>query len=544
MYKIKCDDFTIYNPLNQDLVQDLVIESPTLSLGNNKAGSLSFSIYPMHPHYAKIKRMKSIISVYQDNLILFKGRVFTDNTNFFNVKKVEVEGLLAYFNDSIVRPYTFSGTVEEYVDFLINQHNDQVEEFQKFKRGNVTVHDNNDYIIRANSNTQKTWEEIEDKLIKLLGGFICIRYEEDGNYIDYIEDFTDVSTQDIKFSINLLDLEENVSVDDFATCIIPYGASINDEIDTESEEKRIDIKSVNEGIDYIQDNVAVELYGKIYEVVIWEDVREPKNLLSKAKIYLSNAINFSNTLTVKAIDLHLTDEKIEAFKIGDYIKVYSKLHDIEEILLLNSYSVDLTNPSSFVFTLGREARSFMGDQIETDRNNSNRIDVVEKEVEENKTSIDKNLKETQIYINKVIENSEENIRTMLKEYSKVSDTEELNNKISLELNHTAEKIDMVFNTLSERITNENGEIIREINEISKYIRFVNGDIVLGEVGNDLTTKISNGRISFLYNDTLEVAYITDRKLYITEAEILTQIVIGNFAFIPRRNGNLSFMKVR
>lgn len=541
MYKIKCDDFTIYSPLNQDLV----IESPTLSLGNNKAGSLSFSIYPTHPHYGKIKRMKSIISLYQDEQILFKGRVFTDNTNFFNVKKVEVEGLLAYFNDSIVRPYAFSGTVEEYVDFLINQHNEQVEEFQRFKRGTVTVQDNNDYIIRANSNTPKTWEEIEDKLIKLLGGFICIRYEEDGNYIDYIEDFTDVSTQDIKFSINLLDLEENVSVDDFATCIIPYGASINDdEIDTESEEKRIDIKSVNEGIDYIQDNVAVGLYGKIYEVVIWEDVREPKNLLSKAKIYLSNAINFSNTLTVKAIDLHLTDEKIEAFKIGDYIKVYSKLHDIEEILLLNSYSVDLTNPSSFVFTLGREARSFMGDQIETDRDNSNRIDVVEKEVEENKTSIDKNLKETQIYINKVIENSEENIRTMLKEYSKVSDTEELNNKISLELNHTAEKIDMVFNNLSERITTENGEIIREINEISKYIRFVNGDIVLGEVGNELTTKISNGRISFLYNDTLEVAYITDRKLYITEAEILTQIVIGNFAFIPRRNGNLSFMKVR
>lgn len=540
MYKIKCDDFTIYSPLNQDLV----IESPTLSLGNNKAGSLSFSIYPTHPHYGKIKRMKSIISLYQDEQILFKGRVFTDNTNFFNVKKVEVEGLLAYFNDSIVRPYAFSGTVEEYVDFLINQHNEQVEEFQRFKRGTVTVQDNNDYIIRANSNTPKTWEEIEDKLIKLLGGFICIRYEEDGNYIDYIEDFTDVSTQDIKFSINLLDLEENVSVDDFATCIIPYGASINDEIDTESEEKRIDIKSVNEGIDYIQDNVAVGLYGKIYEVVIWEDVREPKNLLSKAKIYLSNAINFSNTLTVKAIDLHLTDEKIEAFKIGDYIKVYSKLHDIEEILLLNSYSVDLMNPSSFVFTLGREARSFMGDQIETDRDNSNRIDVVEKEVEENKTSIDKNLKETQIYINKVIENSEENIRTMLKEYSKVSDTEELNNKISLELNHTAEKIDMVFNNLSERITTENGEIIREINEISKYIRFVNGDIVLGEVGNELTTKISNGRISFLYNDTLEVAYITDRKLYITEAEILTQIVIGNFAFIPRRNGNLSFMKVR
>lgn len=75
-------------------------------------------------------------------------------------------------------------------------------------------------------------------------------------------------------------------------------------------------------------------------------------------------------------------------------------------------------------------------------------------------------------------------------------------------------------------------------DISKYIRFVDGDIILGEVGNDLVLKIQNDRISFLESN-VEVAYLSNHKLYITDSEIVNRMDIGNFAWYSRSNGNMT-----
>lgn len=568
------------------MFKDLVVGDPNLNLEVNKAGSLAFTIYPNHKYFNSIKKMESIIQVYQGNKILFKGRVYSDTVNFYKVKKVEVEGILAYFNDSIIRPYEFTGNVEDYLTFLINQHNEQVEEFQRFKLGTVTVEDPNDYIARANSSLPNTWAEIEEKLIGLLGGYICIRYEDDGNYIDYLADYTDVSTQEIKFRVNLLDLENVVKGDTLATCIIPYGAKLSDinnaeeespeeetpeeeipedeiesiedetpeedttneeEDSSTSDEERLSIKDVNNGLDYIQNDEAVAKYGRIYEVVTWEDVTDATNLLNKARAYLSTSINLTGSLTIKAVDLHLTNKEIEAFKVGDYIKVYSTPHGINETLLLTSYSLPLADPSGFTFTLGAESSSFVDSQITTERENANnvqRIDIIDKQVGDLNKSVNESVNESLYFVNQAVETSEEFTRTLLEAYAKTSDLEELNETISLTFSQTAEEINYRFSTVTDRITTENEELSRELEEITKYVRIVDGGIILGEVGNALTTKIANGRISFLYNDTDEVAYISENKLYITNAEILTEIVIGKFAFKPRANGNLSFLKVR
>lgn len=44
-----------------------------------------------------------------------------------------------------------------------------------------------------------------------------------------------------------------------------------------------------------------------------------------------------------------------------------------------------------------------------------------------------------------------------------------------------------------------------------------------------------------WNPAGEVAYISDSKLYITQAEILTDLQLGKFAYTPRNNGNLSLL---
>ena len=353
MYTIKLDDLTLWTPADNQLK----LLNPTLNLAVNTTGSLSFRITPDHRYYDRLTKMKSIITVYQDARTLFKGRVFADTTDFRKIKKVDVEGLLGYFNDSIVRPYEFTGSVEDYFALLVAQHNSQVESHQRFKVGTVTVTDPNNYITRASSNTPTTWAEMNEKLIKLLGGYLVIRYEADGNYIDYLADYTDTSTQQIAFAVNLLDLNLENKADKVRTCIIPYGAK------DEATGNLVDITSVNGGVDYIADEEAVARYGKIFEVVTWDDVTLPENLLTRARYYLADKIKLLSKLTVKAVDLHLADETIEAFKLGDYVQIYSEPHGIDERVLLTAYSMDITNPAGCTITLGLEKSSFLGEQM-------------------------------------------------------------------------------------------------------------------------------------------------------------------------------------
>ena len=115
------------------------------------------------------------------------------------------------------------------------------------------------------------------------------------------------------------------------------------------------------------------------------------------------------------------------------------------------------------------------------------------------------------------------------------------------VNTQFEQTKNAFNFNFEQLTKNMNALVSEtdsgFSEIKKYIRFIDGAIVIGEEGNPLILKMINDRISFLENGN-EVAYISNRRMYITDTEILNSLSIGNFAFKPRENGNLSFGKVR
>ena len=89
-------------------------------------------------------------------------------------------------------------------------------------------------------------------------------------------------------------------------------------------------------------------------------------------------------------------------------------------------------------------------------------------------------------------------------------------------------------------TDELGNIISNNQSIlEEYIRFKGALIELGRVGNDFSAELSNTELAFKQNGQ-KIAYISNNKLYITDAEVQNKLVIGKFAFIPRENGNLSF----
>jgi hypothetical protein len=74
-------------------------------------------------------------------------------------------------------------------------------------------------------------------------------------------------------------------------------------------------------------------------------------------------------------------------------------------------------------------------------------------------------------------------------------------------------------------------------EITDYIRFVGGNIELGKGDNLYTLKIENDRINIYYNGQSISNWQQDKFT-------VSQLNLGNFAFIPRQNGSLGFRKVK
>lgn len=142
-----------------------------------------------------------------------------------------------------------------------------------------------------------------------------------------------------------------------------------------------------------------------------------------------------------------------------------------------------------------------------------------------------------------IQKTSESIRMEVSEdYYKKDQTDDLLGTISTALDQTKDSFMMQFNSFQADLENINADNSAKFQELYQYIRFKGGSIELGESGNTITLTIENDRISFKQAGQ-EIAYMSNNQLYITDANIVTSLRIGNFIFSPRPNGSLDFKKV-
>lgn len=360
IYKVYCDGSLLYH----SKLESLKIISPSVELEANKTGSFKFTVPVDHPYYGLIHKLKSIITVYQDDYLLFRGRVLDDEIGWHNEKAVSCEGEMAFLLDSIMRPYDFSGSIAEYLALLLDSHNGQVDEEKRFVLGNVTVTDANDYIVRSNIDYTDTWTELNNKLLNNLGGYLQIRHEDGVRYLDYLQDFTLLAPQTITFGKNLLDLKRISKGADIATAVIPLGAKLKDAEGNDTDQ-RLTIVAVNDGSDTIVDDGAKAQYGLIVKTVIFDDVTEASNLLNKGKAHLAQLVNLPETIELTAADLATLGEKITSFHVGTKVRVNSKPHGIDQLFTVSKLSINLFDPASNKLTLGGVVDTFTSKTSQT-----------------------------------------------------------------------------------------------------------------------------------------------------------------------------------
>lgn len=262
-----------------------MIASPEVKTELNKAGSFQFTIFPMHPYYDQLIKMKTKIDVVLNGENIFTGRVLYTQTDLYRQRKVYCEGCLAYLLDTVQESYEFNSkvtqfydmTVYEFLDRLLVRHNkmfitdrmgvldnfqnsltdigipegntDTTERLYKalkvynntrttnadvyhiddstklFKLGTVNAEGTSDKFKFEIKGHKKTLDMILETLVDTIGGFIrAYRDPEDGWYVlEWRDKFGNENMQPIEFGSNLIELQQDESGVETFTRLYPSG---------------------------------------------------------------------------------------------------------------------------------------------------------------------------------------------------------------------------------------------------------------------------------------------------------------------------------
>ncbi|MEF2736280.1 MAG: carbohydrate binding domain-containing protein [Bifidobacterium choerinum] len=108
-----------------------------------------------------------------------------------------------------------------------------------------------------------------------------------------------------------------------------------------------------------------------------------------------------------------------------------------------------------------------------------------------------------------------------------------------------ETLDTALMDVNGRIEATNNELAAEVDARRQYMSFdsVNG-LMIGDMSDDAAYRmqLTSNRLEFKAGDAI-AAYVSNEQLYINNAQVLSTLRIGGFAWLPRENGHMSLQYV-
>lgn len=407
-YKLLYDKQILFDVYSGDYVTDA-----QLSMSVNAISYFDFTISLTHSLYAIVAEHAGIVELYFDDAKLFSGEITEISVDLNGNKDITCAGALDYLSYTLVRPYsTIDGeadllapsSVDGYFNWLIEQHNKHCLDSRKHffvgvNQGNLL--DNNNYIYRASSTLPTTSSEIEDKILNSVGGYLYVRYKDDKNILDLYADTHEANTQIIDFGVNITDFVKTTSTDDQYTAVIATGYTPDPpEDDPQKKMNPITLEGCVDGGtpyspsivkmgDVVYDVNAVARYGYKEYHVSNDDIKTYDGLLQYACKVLNKLLSPSLNVSVKAVDLSLyMKDKYEHMQVGQTVRVRSKLHNIDEYLVVNSITLDMNNPENTEYQLGESYDTLTGQQSSYLRSlNSSIVSNLDSETKKNAKDI-------------------------------------------------------------------------------------------------------------------------------------------------------------
>lgn len=381
MYQLTYDSKILFDPY----MQSTAITDAKYTGKSNSVSYLDFTIAPNHPLYNTIEKDKGLVEFYSDNILKFRGKINEIEIDDYGYKIVSCNSVLQYLNHTLVRSYstvpgdadwTAPTSVEGYFQWLIDQHNFYVKDAsERFEVGvnQGAALDKNDYIIRSNDNYPTTLDEINDKILDSLGGYLFVEYKDDRNILNLYADVHSTNSQIIDFGSNILSISYKENDDELYTVVIPRGGTPEKKEGDTKDPKPINIKNLPDNTfdtdsdivksgDCVYSLSATKRYGYREYYYNNNDILDPSNLLKAAVLQLRLQMSPKVTIETKAIDLSIAYSGYEQLNIGDACRVRSARHNLDDYFMLSEMELDLNDPSQTTYTFGDEYVSLVGRQ--------------------------------------------------------------------------------------------------------------------------------------------------------------------------------------
>lgn len=353
----------LYYPLDPD--RQIYDDELNDSLGST--ATFNFSIPPQNPAYLHIEPLSTKVYVYDGDDVIYDGRVSNDKKDILNTGTVETVGSMSYLADSIQQPFSFSGSLEAYFTQILGAHNEQCE--AKFQVGNIM----DGTIVVVSNEYKDTLSILSETTQETLGGYLRIRYLADDSYVlDYQTGFGE-NSQIVRLGENIVDLNSERSPEEIYTRIIPLGAELEAN-DQSTLPRYVTIDSVNNGVNYVENQTLKDKYRTIVGVKQWDDITDPGELKRVAQEYI-NGMTLPETFSIQAVDLSYIEDGVAAFEVGKNTRIVSPPHGIDTEYLLAEKTMHLTSPENDSVTLGEVKQSLskqvVSNQTEAEKNNTN-----------------------------------------------------------------------------------------------------------------------------------------------------------------------------
>lgn len=318
----------------------------------NDAGQLVFTMPITNDYYDDIEEGYTEVFLYDNDTIVWRGFVESSSVNFRQDKKVTCIGELSYLTRSILGQRYNSTSLKNTLTRIITNHNSQSD--YKFNVGEIEVDDNTSKVTYFDYDNSLNC--IREKLCNAnkWNCYIKLTYDEQGErFVNLysLENYGGNANQFVEFGKNLLDYNRNSSVTELYSQCYPRGARL-DEQKVNNLDAYVDLEGfTQDGKPYVEDEDLIEKVGRKMALVTWDDVTSKSVLYIRAKNWLKNQIIDNIQLEVKAVDVSAVED-VQAFKLGDKVRVICKPYNIDVLLPIMSKETNLLDVSQNIVTVG------------------------------------------------------------------------------------------------------------------------------------------------------------------------------------------------
>ena len=355
MYKIMAGSLTIYDSSDKNTYP---VSKPSFEEGLNEAGTLTFTIFPGHPNYNSITRMRTFVTAYRDTREIFYGRVLITDKGLDGRMEVTCEGGLTFFLDTEMGKGQWDETITAFLQRVINNHNSQVEADKRFTLGTVNVPKYNQVQQWDITSYTVTKNVLETMVAGRFGGFFRIRPNPNGyHYLDYLENFGRTNTQRIRIGENIIDKDDHVSGENLFTVLRPIGraqptGSGSQDLDvtiSSLSQSDVTLPNVTKDGEFLRLTDKIQLYGSIVRTEQFNNATTAIEVLRKAEEFITRrGTLLPANCKINYVDLNHLNKQLGEVLLGDMFNDIEGYSGIS--MTVSNVNWDMEDPANDTIT--------------------------------------------------------------------------------------------------------------------------------------------------------------------------------------------------